>query len=143
MGICRPKRAELEPKYQQYRGRDVLRGDIVNDDSGACAVFTGRGSSASQMSAAKVIGCHCKTTRLHNIRLHPSKIGGRSKIAQNSKFRVSRHLDTSSTTQMAQILVKHRRPSGCPRTKSVRTPTCRLRVDRLSIGTWKGKSTEL
>ena len=31
----------------------MLRGDIVKDDSGACAVFTEQGSSASQMTAAK------------------------------------------------------------------------------------------
>ena len=32
-----------------------LRGDIVEDDSDACAVFTEQGSSASQMTAAKVM----------------------------------------------------------------------------------------
>ena len=39
----------------QYQGRVVLRGDIVKDDSGAHAVFTETGSSASQMTAAKVM----------------------------------------------------------------------------------------
>ena len=34
---------------------DILRGDIVKDDSGAYAVFTEQGSSASQMTAAKVM----------------------------------------------------------------------------------------
>ena len=33
----------------------VLRGDIVKDDSGSFAVFTEQGSSASQMTAAKVM----------------------------------------------------------------------------------------
>ena len=33
----------------------MLRGDIVKDDSGACAVFTEHGSSASQVAAAKVM----------------------------------------------------------------------------------------
>ena len=33
----------------------MLRGDIVKDDSGSYAVFTEQGSSASQMTAAKVI----------------------------------------------------------------------------------------
>ena len=33
----------------------MLRGDIVKDDSGAYAVFTEHGSSASQMTAAKVM----------------------------------------------------------------------------------------
>ena len=33
----------------------VLPGDIVKDDSGPCAVFTEQGSSASQVTAAKVM----------------------------------------------------------------------------------------
>ena len=33
----------------------MLRGEIVNDDSGSFAVFTEQGSSASQMTAAKVM----------------------------------------------------------------------------------------
>ena len=33
----------------------MLRGDIVKDDSGAYAVFTEQGSSASQMTAAIVM----------------------------------------------------------------------------------------
>ena len=37
------KNAELEPKLQKYKGRVVLRGDIVKDDSGAYAVFTEQG----------------------------------------------------------------------------------------------------
>ena len=37
------------------QGRVVLRGDIVKDDSGSYAVFTEQGSSASQMTAAKVM----------------------------------------------------------------------------------------
>ena len=37
------------------KGRVVLRGDIVKDDSGSYAVLTEQGSSASQMTAAKVM----------------------------------------------------------------------------------------
>ena len=37
------------------KGRVVLRGDIVKDDSGSYAVFTEQGSSASQMTAAKIM----------------------------------------------------------------------------------------
>ena len=47
--------AELEAKHQKYKGRLVLRGDIVKDNSGAYAVFTEQGSSASQMTAAKIM----------------------------------------------------------------------------------------
>ena len=41
--------------FQKYKGRVVLRGDIVKDDSGSYAVLTEQGSSASQMIAAKVM----------------------------------------------------------------------------------------
>ena len=39
MDMCHLKNAELEPKFQKCKGRDVLRGDIVKDDSGSYAVF--------------------------------------------------------------------------------------------------------
>ena len=55
MDICHLKNAELETKHQKFKGRVVLRGDIVKDDSGSYAVFTEQGSSASQMTAAKVM----------------------------------------------------------------------------------------
>ena len=55
MDLCHLKNSELELRYQKYQGRVVLRGDIVKDDSGAYAVFTEQGSSASQMTAAKVM----------------------------------------------------------------------------------------
>ena len=47
--------AELETKHQKDKGRVVLRGDIVQYDSASYAVFTEQGSSASQMTAAKVM----------------------------------------------------------------------------------------
>ena len=55
MDICHLKNAELEAKHQKYKGRVVLRGDIVKDDSGSYAVFTEQGSSASHMTAAKIM----------------------------------------------------------------------------------------
>ena len=55
MDICHLKNAELEAKHQKYKGRVVLRGDIVKDDSGSYAVFTEQGLSASQKTAAKVM----------------------------------------------------------------------------------------
>ena len=60
MDICHLKNAELEAKHQKYKGRVVLRGDIVKDDSGSFAVFTEQGSSASQMTAAKVMDIICR-----------------------------------------------------------------------------------
>ena len=56
MDICHLKNAELETTHQKYKGRVALRGDIVKDDSGSYAAFTEQGSSASPMTAAKVMG---------------------------------------------------------------------------------------
>ena len=53
MDICHLKNAELEAKHPKYKGRVVLRGDIVKDNSGSYAVFIEQGSSASQMTAVK------------------------------------------------------------------------------------------
>ena len=55
MDNCHFKNAESEPKFQKFQGRVVLRGDSVKGDPGAFAVFTEQGSSASQMTAAKVM----------------------------------------------------------------------------------------
>ena len=55
MDLCHLKNSELEPQYQKYKGRVVLRGDIVKDGAGSYAVLTEHGSSASQMTAAKVM----------------------------------------------------------------------------------------
>ena len=55
MDICHLKNAELEAKHQKKKGRLVLRGDILNDDSGSYAVYTEQGCSESQMTAAKIM----------------------------------------------------------------------------------------
>ena len=49
------KNSELEPQFQKYKGRVVLRGDFVKDDSGSYAVFFEQGSSASQMTTMHII----------------------------------------------------------------------------------------
>ena len=60
MDICHLKNAALETKHQKHKGRVVFRGDVVKDDSGSYAVFTEQGSSASQMTAAKVMDIICR-----------------------------------------------------------------------------------
>ena len=95
MDICHLKNAELEAKHQKYKGRVVLRGDIVKDNSGSYAVFTEQGSS-SQMTAATY-------TQV--------KMEDAHKLLKNSKIGMSRHLDSSTTTQMAKIMVQYGRPS--------------------------------
>ena len=53
MDLCHPKNSELEPKYQKYKRRVVLRDDTVKDGSGSNPVFTEQGSSTSQMTVEK------------------------------------------------------------------------------------------
>ena len=60
MDVCHLKNSELEPKFQKYKGRVVLRIDIVKDDSGSSAPLTEQGSLASQMTAAKVMDVKAK-----------------------------------------------------------------------------------
>ena len=115
--MCHLKNAELEAKHQKYKGRVVLRGDIVKDNSGSSAVFTEQGSSASQMTAAKIMeinsrlpGCDGQAAGAVSAYTQV-KIGRCSQIIQNSKIGVSRPLDSSTTTQMAKIMVQYGRPS--------------------------------
>ena len=84
----------------------MLRGDIVKDDSGAYAVFTEQGLSASQMTAVKIMNFIARLTGCDGqaadaVSAYSGKIGGCSQIAENSKIRMSRYLDLSTTTQMA------------------------------------------
>ena len=55
MDFCHLKNAEIEKNDQKYQGRVVLRGDIVKHDSDSYAAFTEQESSASQMTAGKVM----------------------------------------------------------------------------------------
>ena len=102
MDICHLKNAELETKHQKNKGRVVLRGDIVKDDSGSYAVFTEQGSSASQITAAKVMdiisrlpGCSGQAADAVS-GLYPGQNGRCSKIIENFKIGMSRYLDTST-----------------------------------------------
>ena len=113
MDICHLKNAELEPQFQKYKGRVVLGGDIVKDDFGACAVFTEKASSASEMTAAKVIdviarlpNCDGQAVDAASAYTQEKNVGC-SQIAQNSKVKVSRYVDTSTKKQMAQIMDQH------------------------------------
>ena len=103
------KNAELEPKNQKYKGPVVLRGDMVKDDSGSYAVLTEQGSSASQMTAAKVMGVIARQPDCAVQAADAVAACTQVKMedAQNSQIRMSRFVDTSSTTAMAKIMVNH------------------------------------
>ena len=109
MDICHLKNAEMEAKHQKYKGRVVLRGDIVKDNSGSYAVLTEQGSSASQMTAAKIMDListlpGCDGQAADAVSAYTQVKNGRcSQIIENSKIGVSRHLDSSTTTQMATV----------------------------------------
>ena len=61
-----------------------------------------------------------------------------------SELSIYIYKDTSSTTQVAKIMVKHWRSSGTSWTKFVRTATCAGEtVGWCFNGTWMGKSAEL
>ena len=112
MNICHLKNAELEPKYQKYKGRVVLRGDIVKNDSGSYAVFTEQGSSASKMTAAKVMDViailpDCAGQAVDAVSACTKVRIEDAQIVPNSRVRLPRYMDTSSTTQVAQIVVNH------------------------------------
>ena len=117
MDICHLKNAELEAKHQKNKGRVVLRGDIVKDDSGSYAVFTEQGSSASQMTAAKIMdiksrlpGCDGQAADAVSAYTQV-KMEDFPQIIENSQIGMSRHLDSSTTTQMAKIMVQYGRSS--------------------------------
>ena len=112
--ICHLKNAELEAKQQKYTGRVVLRGDIVKDNSGSYAVFTEQGSSASQMTAAKImdiisrlLGCDGQAADAVSAYTQV-KMEDAHKLLKIPKLE---YLDSSTTTQMAKIMVQYGKPS--------------------------------
>ena len=81
------------------------RGDIVKDNSGSYAVFTELGSSASQMTAAKIMdiisrlpGCDGQAADAVSAYTQV-KMEDAHKILKIPEIGVSRHLDSSTTTQ--------------------------------------------
>ena len=120
------------PKHQKLqRSRCTTRGHFDKMILVSYAVFTEQGSSASQMTAAKVMaiisrlpGCAGQAADAC-ISLYPSENGRCSKIIENSQIGMSRHMDSSTTTQMAKIIVQHGRSSRSSWTKSVWSSFCR------------------
>ena len=131
MDICHLKNAELEPQFPKCKGRVVLRGDIVRDDSGAYAVFTEQGSSASQMTAAKVMDA---ITRL------PDCDGqAADAVPDCSEFQ-------SHNVQMYGYVFHDIIGQTLGQTLKNRLSTCRIvreNSKKVLSGAWMGQSTEL
>ena len=88
----------------------------MKDDSGSYAVFTAQGSSASQMTAAKVMDIIFRLPGAQDKHrtqylLVSGQNGRCSEIIENSKIGLSRHVDRPTTTQMAKIMVQYGRSS--------------------------------
>ena len=103
MDFCHLKNSELDKKVQSYKGRVVLRGDVVKDESGSYAVFIQQGSSASHMSASKVVdvisrlpGYAGRASDAVSSYAHV-KNRRRSKVIGITGIRVPSHLDSSTT----------------------------------------------
>ena len=107
MDICHLKNAELETKHQKYKGRVVLRGDVVKDHPGSYAVSTEQGSPASQMTAAKVMGIistlpRCAGQAADAVSAKTKvKMKDAPKLLKIPKSECPDILDSSTTTQMA------------------------------------------
>ena len=54
MAICVVKDSELEEALQKYKGRIVVRGDIIKDEYGRAAMFKELGSAPASMCAGKI-----------------------------------------------------------------------------------------
>ena len=115
---CHLKNSELEPQHQKFKGRVVFRGVTVKDDSGSYAVFAEQESSASQMTAAKVMDVKarlpgCGGQAADAVSTYTQVKMEDADVIENSKVRMPRYLDSSTTTQMAKIMVQYGR-SGRP-----------------------------
>ena len=100
---------------KNYKGRVVLRGDIVKDDTGfLCSIYRTMIISITT-DGSKSHGYHIQTARVRrtssSICFYPGHNGRCSKIIENSQIGVSRLMDSSTTTQMAKIMVQYGRPS--------------------------------
>ena len=102
---------------------------------------------------SKSHGYHLQTSGLRtlnsrrSISFYPCENGGCTKKFGNSKIGVSRHLGSSITTQMAKIMVQHRRPSRSFWAKSVRSSFGRTIMGKAiwenSIETWLGENSKM
>ena len=86
MDICHLKNSELEPQLKKKNTKAMWYSEVTL-------------GSAS-------------TSRRRSISLHTSQNGRCTSSVQNSEVRMSRHLDTCTTTQVAKILVQYGRPQS-------------------------------
>ena len=104
-----PQKCGVRTKTTEVQRQSrALREDLVKDDSGAYAVFTEQGSSASQMTAEKIMdviarlpGCDGQAADAVSAYTQV-KLEDAPRLLKIPKSECPRCLDTSSTTQMAK-----------------------------------------
>ena len=153
MDMCHLKNAELEAKHQKYKGRIVFRGVIMKRWFRVLRRIHWTRIISISNDRRQNHGFHLQLARLQwtssgrSICLYPGKNGRCSQIVKNSKIGVSRHLDSSTTTQMAKIMVQYGRPSRSSWAKSVRSSFGRTIVGKAiwedPIETWMGENSKL
>ena len=126
MDICHLKNAELEAKHQKYKGRVVLRRHCERWFWILCSIYRTRIISITN-DGSKSHGYHiqlpgCAGQAADTVSAYTQVKNGRCfKIIENSQIGMSRHLDSSTTTQMTKIMVQYGRPSRSSWAKSVRS----------------------
>ena len=86
-----------------------------------------------------------RTSSWRSICLYPGENGGCTQIIENSQIGMSRHLDSSTTTQMAWIMVQFGRPIRSAWTKSARSSFGRTTMGKAiwenPIEAWLGENS--
>ena len=115
MDICHLKNGELEAKHQNYKGWVVCSDATFQKTILVLMRYSlKKGSSAPQLREAKVVETARmrRTSSWRMICFYSGKKWGCSKIIESSKIVMSRHLDSSTTTQMAKIMVQYGWPQS-------------------------------
>ena len=123
--ICHLKSAELETRAPKIQRKSCAsRRHCERWFWISCSIHCTRTISITN-DGSKGHGHHLQIARVRwtsswrSICLYPGKNGRCSKITENSQIGMSRHLDLSTTTQMAKIMVQYGRPSRSSWAKSV------------------------
>ena len=126
MDICHLKNAELETKHQKYKRSSCTPWRYCERWFWiSCSIYRTRIISITN-DCSKSHGYHIQTTKMRrtsnwlSICFFPGKNGRCFKIIENSKIGMSRHLESSTTTQVDKIMVQYGRSSRSSWAKSAR-----------------------
>ena len=108
-GHMSPQECGVGAKSADVKWQSRALGDIEKNDSGAYAVFSAQGSSASQMTGAKIMDVIARLPAW-------VKLEDAARLLKIPKIGMSRCLDTPSTTEMAQNHGKNEKLARSPYT---------------------------